>query len=353
MAIQNSISSNKPVITGSNNTAVGANAFTASTSGNNNTAFGANALLLSDGASGNTCIGQNAGGAITSNGPNTALGNNALAALSNSTGNVAIGSGSLASATNGDDNISIGNNTLGVLDGGNRNVAIGGGTLGNLVSGNNNVCIGINSMVIGTGGNNVCVGYNAGYTLDTGGSNVCVGYHAGYNYVGAESNNILLGNTGTVSESNVIHIGDTAVQTTCFIAGVNGVSVTATGTVVIDSSGQLGTVATIPTAPFTYTDETSSPITLVANNDYTANLGTLLTFNMPATVAYGSIFEVIGKGTGLWSIVLSGGQTIKLGAASGTTSISSTLQYDNVKIVCIADDTLFSVVRAVGNLTLV
>lgn len=351
--VQNSISSNKPVITGNNNTAVGANAFTSSTSGNNNTAFGSSALFLSDGASGNTCIGNNAGGAIVSNGPNTAIGNNALASLSSSDGNVAIGSGSLSVATSGSDNISIGNNTLLLLDGGNRNVAIGGGTLGTNVSGNNNVAIGVNSLIVATGGNNVCVGYNAGYTLDSGVSNTCVGYQAGYNFAGAESNNIMISNMAVAADSNTIRIGTVGTQTSCFIAGIQGVSVTSAGTVVIDSSGQLGTTSGASIAWSVITADQTAAV----NNGYICNKGSALLLALPTTSAAGNIIRVTGINTALgWKITQAAGQQIFFGTSSSTSGVTGFLQSSNIRdsieMVCVVANLTWNVISSVGNITI-
>ena len=70
----------------------------------------------------------------------------------------------------------------------------------------------------------------------------------GSNYTGAESSNILIRNLGVLGESNTIHIGsqgpdptDPGVQTTCFIAGITGVSVSGSA-VQVSASGQLGVV---------------------------------------------------------------------------------------------------------------
>ena len=325
---------------GSNNTAIGYQALAASQNDSNNTAVGYNALSSLNGGLRNTAVGTNALAASTTDSNNTAIGYNALASMNGAlvTGNsVAIGENCLASSVQDYSNIGIGLNALASLNGGGSfsNVAIGIQTLPSLTSGNNNMTM----------------GYQTGYNLLTGHDNVMIGDNSGFHYTGAESNNILFNNLGVLGESNAIRIGTGS--TTCNIAGIYGNAIVSPQMVAIDSSGNLGSQAIPGGGGFSYTDETSSPITLVVNNGYTANLGTLLTFNMPASVAYGSVFKILGKGTGLWSVVLSGGQTIVFGVASGTTSISSTLQYDCVEIVCITADTLFQVVNSIGNLTIV
>jgi len=81
----------------------------------------------------------------------------------------------------------------------------------------------------------------------TGSNNIAEGYHAGYNLT-TGSNNIDIGSPGVKAESGVIRIGTitgtTSTQAAAYVAGIYGVKTASAGTaVVIDSSGQLGTVS--------------------------------------------------------------------------------------------------------------
>jgi uncharacterized coiled-coil protein SlyX len=75
-----------------------------------------------------------------------------------------------------------------------------------------------------TGSNNIALGSNAGSNLTTG------------------SNNIDIGAPGVAGEANAIRIGKSATQKKTFIAGIRGVTVASGVGVIVNSSGQLGTV---------------------------------------------------------------------------------------------------------------
>ena len=139
------------------------------------------------------------------------------------------GAGNLASST-GHFNTAIGVNSMTANTTGTRNTALGAGALNNVTTNSNNTAIGQAALAAATGNSNVAVGALAGATL-----------HAG-------DNNIYIANGGSPVESGVTRIGQPAVQTATFIAGINGVT-PASGNVlpvVIDSNGQLGTTTTSP-----------------------------------------------------------------------------------------------------------
>jgi hypothetical protein len=81
----------------------------------------------------------------------------------------------------------------------------------------------------------------------TGSNNIAEGWHGGINLT-TGSNNIDIGSPGVAGESGVIRIGTitgtTSMQSATYVAGIYGVKTTTAGmAVVIDSSGQLGTVS--------------------------------------------------------------------------------------------------------------
>lgn len=105
-----------------------------------------------------------------------------------------------------------------------------------------------------------------------------------------------------------------------------------------------------------WNDITSSSQLMAANNGYTANSASPQTFSLPATCAYGKVFRLVGKGTGLWTIAQNAGQTIHFGDADTTTGatggLSSTDQYDSIELLCTIANTDFTVINGPqGNIT--
>jgi Chaperone of endosialidase len=173
------------------NTATGANALAGNTTGRNNTATGTNALQNSTTGQANTGIGFNALQGNTTGEFNAATGYQAL--FSNTVGyqNTATGPSALLSNTTGTRNTAYGA------------VALSRNTSGSL---------------------NIAVGFNAGVNLTTG------------------SNNIDIGVPGTAGESGKIRIGKSSTATGTFIAGIWGKTVASGVGIIVNSSGQLGTV---------------------------------------------------------------------------------------------------------------
>ncbi len=68
-----------------------------------------------------------------------------------------------------------------------------------------------------------------------------MGIQAGLNLTTGD-NNIDIGNPGIAAEANTIRIGDPAVQSATFVAGISGATVAGGIPVIIDASGHLGTV---------------------------------------------------------------------------------------------------------------
>lgn len=83
------------------------------------------------------------------------------------------------------------------------------------------------------------MGRNALLANTTGTSNIALGINAGFNLT-TGNNNIAIGHAGVAAEANTTHLGTS--QSRTFIAGINGVTVGASAMVLINASGQLGTV---------------------------------------------------------------------------------------------------------------
>lgn len=123
-------------------------------------------------------------------------------------------------------------------------------------------------------------------------------------------------------------------------------------------AGQTITITAPSTPPFvTWADVSGTSQAMAVNTGYTANNAGLVTLTLPATAAYGSVFYVVGKGSGGWSIAQNAGQTIHFGMVNTTTggggSLSSTKQYDTVAMVCSIANTDFTVLQSIGDITYV
>jgi hypothetical protein len=182
---------------GGNNTGVGAGALTSNTTGNANTAMGVGALASNIDGSGNTATGVLALNANQHSPSNTAYG---FTALQNNlaSNNTAMGAGALHLSVAGGNNTAIGFNALGSEVSGISNVAVGSGALANAIH-----------------GFNIAVGADAGSAVTTALGVIAIG-HSGANVDGG-----------------------------CFIGNIRGVTTNIADAipVVIDSSGQLGTLS--------------------------------------------------------------------------------------------------------------
>lgn len=103
----------------------------------------------------------------------------------------------------------------------------------------------------------------------------------------------------------------------------------------------------------TWATNASSPISAVASNGYVANLGTLLTYNLP-TPAVGSEIEIVGLGAGGWRAQCASTHTIRMGTtvSAATGYAASTSQYDSIRIIGVSA-TQWHIVSAVGTIDIV
>ena len=214
--------------TGTDNTAAGFAALGRNMAGNNNTAVGAWALWDSV-ASDNTAVGAEA--AWHNHGhSNTVVGAHALGypGEGNSAQNVVVGESAMKSAISAFSNVAIGQNAFASAIAGSSNVVIGRAALGAVLTGSNmNVAIGDTALggLIG-GSSNIAIGTNAGVILAS----------------GVNSHNIHIAHNGVQNDNGRIRIGTAGNQTSAFIAGIAGVAVANSATVLINTNtGQLGT----------------------------------------------------------------------------------------------------------------
>jgi len=158
--------------------------------------------------------------------------------------NTAIGVQALLLNTSGGLNTVNGFDALIFNTNGSFNTANGGYALSANTSGSYNTAIGLSALAGNTtGSNNIALGYNAGVGITIG------------------SYNIDIGNTGVSTDTNIIRIGTTGVQTACYLAG----TVYANGTFVsssdrnakenfksVDTRKVLAKVASLPVTEWNY-----------------------------------------------------------------------------------------------------
>jgi hypothetical protein len=207
------------------NTAIGDSALAENFTGASNTAIGAFSLQLNESGSNNTATGYNSLDANLTGSNNTGTGSNALGLNTSGSNNTATGYLALAINTVGVNNAATGTSALGANVSGNYNTANGQGTLSNNTTGSNNTAVGQNALRANiTGTNNIAIGSNAGSNLTTG------------------NNNIDIFSVGVAGESNAIRIGRQGTQTGTYIAGISGATIPSGASVVVDTTGHLGTV---------------------------------------------------------------------------------------------------------------
>jgi BclA C-terminal domain len=183
-------------------TAEGHQALRHLTSGIGSSAFGWRSLFSVTTASYNTGLG---GGTLALNiaEANTATGVASLILNTTGTRNTANGAAAMVFNNNGADNAAIGYFSLYNNTSGNSNSGLGTDTLISNTTGDCNTALGDSALVNSTtGDNNIAIGCDAGSSITTG------------------SNNIYIGNLGDDDESNTIRIGDPAIHTRAFLAGI-------------------------------------------------------------------------------------------------------------------------------------
>jgi endosialidase-like protein len=158
-------------------------------------------------------------------------------------GNLFIGfnSGNFTLSSTG--NLGIGKNVQTALTFGAGNTSLGFLSAEKLTTGNNNTSAGAQAFAnLTTGFDNTALGPLALAGLVSGWGNLGIGYQAGTQYLSSENNNLCICSPGVTGESTTTRLG--SAQTTCYIAGISGVTTTyAAIAVYVDAYGQLGTVS--------------------------------------------------------------------------------------------------------------
>lgn len=259
------------------NVGLGEGSLSSLTTSQDNTALGKDALNnLQSGSGGNTAIGKDALMESISNTGNTAVGFQALTnTLSNQ--NTAIGYSALQNINNGNAISSV------------QNVGLGYSPLFNLLHGSNNLVIGGNQPLL---------------NLSTGSNNIAILQSQNGAYSGAESSNILIGNSGVGAESNTIHIGTygtgTSQQNKCYIAS---------------AFSNFGTANT-------FSGESAGNITLtIANATHNTAIGTA-SLNALVGTAGGNAQNNTALGAGSLQDLTNGSQNLAAGTGSAATLLT-------------------------------
>jgi len=110
-----------------------------------------------------------------------------------------------------------------------------------------------------------------------------------------------------------------------------------------------------PNVLFTWNVITGTSQAVSENNGYIPTNVALTTFTLPATANVGDAFKIMGYGSGGWKIAQNAGQTMHLGSSTATTGVlgylASTNAFDNLEIVCLVANTVFSARAVIGNIT--
>lgn len=140
--------------------------------------------------------------------------------------------------------------------------------------------------------------------------------------------------------------------------GIGNIDVVGSGSVnVVGSPGTNTLTISVSGGGFNWIEVVAGAQLLAVDTGYVANFGTPITFTLPVTAAFGSVFRISGKGAGGFLIAQNGGQTLFFGTATTTPGVGGSLTADDpgnsIEILCITADTDFRVLSAVGNFTVV
>lgn len=244
--------------------------------------------------------------------------------------NLGIGAGSLNALTSGGQNIALGQSSQTAMTSGVQNISIGYTSLTSNQTGNGSIAIGFECLNAYTGaGSCTAIGWRCLNNSVSGSFNIGLGIGSGNAYIGAETSNIVIANTGVAAESNTLRLGTQGTGSgqvnRAFVAGIVGVTTSNSQMVTIDSTtGQLG-VATITTGTVTAVTGTANRITSTG--------GATPQIDISASYVGQSSITTLGTvTTGVWN-----GTTIAI-ANGGTnaTSMATTngiVKYDGTRLV--------------------
>ena len=197
------------------NVSVGLNSMADFEIGNGNVVVGAGAMEFSLGGDNNTAIGTRALKSLIPNGTVTLTVNNGTFQYPSGQGNTAVGNSAMEFATGGSYNTAVGEASLSRNTTGFNNSSFGSHSLSKNETGNGNSAFGWGALSeITEGGANTALGDHAGWSL-TGNShhNTFVGWNSGVVSGTTDIlNSIAIGSQAQVNSSNMIQLGDEAIE---------------------------------------------------------------------------------------------------------------------------------------------
>lgn len=276
----------------------------------------------------------------------------------NLTDNLLLGS-SGASITTGNTNIGMGKLAAASLTSGASNCFLGYESGVTYTTGSNSTAVGAFSMFNSIAGasNNTAIGYSSLYNLaGAGTNNTCLGLNSATAYTTTESNNIVIGSTGVITDNNRIRIGTNGTHNTCFITGIDGVNVGSVAKVVTEASDQLGTatitagtgisvsagantitISTTGTTTLTVTtvNNAASPYTVLSTDEFLAvnTSGGAVTIRLPNAPATGRVYYIKdSNGTAAASniTVTTVGGAVNI---DGATSFVMNTAYESISVI--------------------
>jgi hypothetical protein len=263
-------------------------------------ASGSTVVLNVTDSNSNTIVGLNAGNSSISGTDNTAFGTLAFNGAGAATNSTAIGFQALNGFGGNDGATAVGSNALRAMFG-QRNTAMGSLALG--------------STSGGSGAYNTSIGWSSLASLTSGAENTVIGCDStnggGSQYTSSETQNILIANAGVTGDSATIRIGNVSTQTSCYVAGIKGVTVANPQTVVINSStGQMG-VSSVSFGD-TLTGDSGGAISPSGGN-----------WNIKANPTSGSSVSFSGSGSTLTLNTTDSASNVIIGNSAGNSSISA------------------------------
>jgi len=248
--------------------------------------------------------------------------------------NIILGAGSGNLTLSGSNNVALGSLSVPALTTASR-CFMGGTGAGNTLTTATD-CVGIGDYVFGFGAlsPSKSIGIGTAALEDCNGSyNIGIGYEAGTSYSGTESSNILLNNSGTVGESNVLRIGaatgtGNGELANAYICGINGVDVGSVASVVSINGNHLGSTTLTAGSNITITPGANT-ITIAAAGGVTSitgDTGSTLTgaITINANTHSGSSVFFSGTGSTLSLKVTDANDNTLIGSTAGNGSLTGT-----------------------------
>ncbi len=96
------------------------------------------------------------------------------------------------------------------------------------------------------------------------------------------------------------------------------------------------------------------PTTMAVDNGYVANSASRVQLLLPDIAPFGSVLEILGKGSGGWQLNQNAGETVLLVDATTTLGLTDAIQSSEsgatIRLVCITADLVWRITSSTGNL---